>query len=150
MEINPIDKKDELLHFLKMLGVSASVHKKSDTDYEYLQENDLCITVQNPYSDHEYDLYIDMEDDGEFTVSFHAYHQHFYPCDTAYTQMLNDIQDVVTEKAYVWVCYEDDDWCMVGMSDGTEHRHQPPKDLKPNQKVECVYWNPEKNFTIEN
>ncbi len=149
MEWNPIDRKEDILSFLENLGVSAVLHDKKDVGYDDLEEHDFCIIVQNPYSSDGHDLYIDMEDDGEFTVTFGMFHQHYSPYESIYMQMLNDIQNILANKAYAWVCYEDGDWCMVSLSDGKELRNLPPTDLKANQWVECMYWNPENDYVIK-
>lgn len=48
MEINPIDKKQEICSLLQQLNFQYEIHtSNSEEEYEYLDENDICIMIPN-------------------------------------------------------------------------------------------------------
>lgn len=71
---NTSNKKEELCDLLS--GYSYEIHQKDEGEYHYLEEDDICITVQN--TDGSKVMYLDLEE--EFTLSFGAFHEHFFLC----------------------------------------------------------------------
>ena len=54
----------------------------------------LCITILNPYSENK--MYIDLEE--EFTLSYGAYHEHFYPDRDGYNEMVKTINGILDNE----------------------------------------------------
>jgi len=81
-----LDKLQELCDFLS--GCKYELHKRDDGEYQYLDEESVCITIPNPYSDNK--MYIDLED--EFTLSYGAYHAHYDPDSDGYNEMVETIK----------------------------------------------------------
>lgn len=82
----PSEKLKELKEILK--DYEATVHTCGDEDeeYSYLKEGCYCITLKNASG---YELFIDW--DGEFTLTYDAWHAHYSHCASEYKSMLEDL-----------------------------------------------------------
>ncbi len=149
MDINPIEKREALLSFLKELGVSPAVYHSGDANYEYLQGNDCCIAVKNPH-DAERDLFVDLEDDGEFTVSLHAWHEHYAPDDEEYEALCRDVRGILENQYCPLVVFAGEDWqgstlvhddTELAVYGGYLIAHMHPKENKKH-KMKCIFWDP--------
>ena len=62
------DKTPEnIIKYIDTLGVKYHIYKKGDTkEYDYLDDNSFCITIENPYKRDE-KMYLDLynEEKGE-------------------------------------------------------------------------------------
>lgn len=60
------DKTPEnIIKYIDTLGVKYHIYKKGDTkEYDYLDDNSFCITIENPYKRDE-KMYLDLYNDEE-------------------------------------------------------------------------------------
>lgn len=98
MDINPIDKVDELLEMLQQFN--PTVKRITDRGYEWMEEEtDICIEILNPNSDNPDDgLLIICEDNGEFTLGFGDMHEHYNACSNEYKEMCKTTLDILNNK----------------------------------------------------
>ena len=103
MEFNPLDKKSEICELLDNRKIKYELHTSNDEDeeYEYLENNDLCITAINSYYDVK--LYIDLEDEGEMTISFGEWHSHYYNDDESFNCFLDDLNGIFDNKKCTYI-----------------------------------------------
>ena len=95
MDINPIDKKNEICKLLDDLEAEYEIHTFGEMgeEYDYLEEGNICITVLNPTC--QYKLYIDLEYYGEFTLSYYRWHAHYFPDEMDYEVLCNDLAAIL-------------------------------------------------------
>lgn len=98
MEFNPIDKRKELCELLNGYNLKYEMHTSNDKDeeYNYLDGENICITVINPYIEEK--LYIDLEDEGELTISFGEWHSHYYNDEEDYVNFLDDLKGIFNNE----------------------------------------------------
>lgn len=97
MEINPIEKKQEILDGLKGQYVDIKTYK--DEGYDFLDGNSVCIIVNNSNSDR--NLEIELENEGEFTLYFAGGHCHYYGDEEEFRELCMDIGNILSNS----VCY---------------------------------------------
>ena len=96
-EINPYEKLEELKEILKDYNVTVHTCGDENEEYSYLEEGSYCVTANNSSGD---ELFIDW--DGEFTLTYDAWHAHFSGCKAEYKEMLECLADILNGK--YWVC----------------------------------------------
>ena len=127
MDLNPIDKAEELLYLFR--EYNPIIKRKSDKEYEWLEEEtDLCIVLINPDRNSQLStLEILCEDDGEFTLSC-GVHAHYYPYDEEYKRMCETVLNILENRCCSGdLLYgEEKEWIMGGFFDreGLEHSVQ--------------------------
>ncbi len=74
-EFESLDKLDEIRAILEGLNVKYEVHRHDEEEFKYLEGNDICVKVPNPYSDRT--MFIDLQD--EISLFFGPeWHAHYY------------------------------------------------------------------------
>lgn len=162
IEINPPDKKDEICSLLQKLNYQYEVHTSNDEDsiYEYLRGNSICITIPNPNC--EYSMYVDLEDDGEFTLSYYNWHAHYYPDEINYNLLCENLKDILTNNKCVIVINSKKRWLSSRLSETkidksynyNNYIKELPEEFQEeikelNGDVELFYWNVEDNVKID-
>ena len=164
IEINPTDKKQDICLLLQELNCKYELHRKneadSDDEYKYLQENDICITVKNPYG--KYPMYIDLENDGEFTLSYYKWHSHYYGEEWDYNMLCQDLKDILQNNKCAVIINSNKRWIYSGLSEekiGKDYNYKNDlkklpkefqreiKELKGN--IELFYWDAKDNAVID-
>lgn len=159
-EINPIDKKDEICKLLINCDVKYEIHDNPlDEDYNYLEEGDLCITVINPTS--EYPLYIDLEDMGEFTLSYYGWHNHYMSEKWDYGAMMDDLKNILNNMKCLINIYSGVRWLSSNLSPkaiGKDYDYRMDLNNLPTEfrkeitetkgRIELVYWDKSRNAVI--
>lgn len=161
MEIDPVEKLDELCALLS--DQQIEVHKAPDTDpeYHYLGEGCVCITVLNPYSNSK--MFIDL--DGEFTLTYGAYHSHFYADTGEYEEVVKAILGLLKNEICSASIYYGTDKKWLGSTSIQKDDINKPfkeifsfvlkeKEFKSKLKlyggeVQYIFWNPSDNRTIQ-
>ena len=123
MNINPIDKVDDLL--LRLEKYSPKVRMKNDNGYEWMKEKDACIELLN--SDPEApikDMIIHCEADVEFTLYFDG-HIHFYADEDDYERMCKLALDILNSEycSELIFCGEDKKWLCFSFKRREEVEH---------------------------
>lgn len=158
--INPIDMKDEICKFLNNNNVKFEIHDNPlDKDYDYLEQGDLCITVINPTS--EYPLYIDLEYRGEFTISYHMWHCHYFPEMWDYETLIDDIKYILNNMKCIINIHSGERWLSSNLSqkeidkdyDYRKYIEKLPdefiKEIENTKgRIELVYWDTSRNAII--
>lgn len=161
MEINPIDKKQEICSLLQQLNFQYEIHtSNSEEEYEYLDENDICIMIPN--SNCEYPMYVDLEDDGEFTLSFYKWHMHYCCYEWDYNQLCKDLTDILKNSKCIIIINSNKRWLCSFLSETKVDRsynydndikrlskefQEEIKELKGN--VELFYWDTKDTIVID-
>ena len=101
IEINPMDKQDDLLDMLK--NYQVELHTTEDKDYDYLDEDTLCIVVQNRQTEDNIEIY--LENQGEFTFCFGGCHCHYSPYEDEYEEMKKEIQSILNGTTFAASMY---------------------------------------------
>lgn len=161
VELNPIDQLDKLKMLLA--DVPFDVHRAGDTDeeYGYLEGDNVCLTVLNPYQDKE--LFIDLSD--EFTLSYTAFHCHYDPDLYGYKAMVSDLQGVLRNEICAAVIYHGPEKKWLGSASITKSECDKPikeifsfvyKQSEFKQKlkahggqVQFLFWDPVDDRTID-
>ena len=159
-EINPIDKKQELCSMLQKLKYTFEIHTLNDKEYKYLNENDICITIPN--SKCEYPIYIDLENNGEFTLSYYKWHTHYYGEEWDYNRLCEDLIGILKNEKCVIIINSNKRWLYSGLSETKIDKNYDYKndirklpdefkneidELKGN--VELFYWDIKENVVID-
>ena len=72
------------------------------------KENDICITISN--SNCKYSMYIDLEDGGEFTLSYYKWHTHYFGEKEDYNRLCADLTDILRNNKCVIVINSNKRW----------------------------------------
>lgn len=159
-EINPIDKKESLCSLLEKLNCKYEIHTLEDKDYEYMNSEDLCITIPNLTC--EYPIYIDLEDEGEFTLSYYKWHTHYLDEECEYNRLCKDLVDILNNEKCVIVINSNKDWLYSGLSETKidkdyNYKNDIKRLSKESQKeirkkkgnIELFYWDIKDNIVID-
>lgn len=160
-EINPVDKKQKICLLLQRLNCKYEIYtSNSGEEYEYLNECDVCITVSNNYCD--YPLYIDLENNGEFTLSYYKWHSHYLGEEWAYDRLCEDLVDILNNNKCLIIINSNKQWLYSGLSDTKIDKDYDykadikklPKEFQTELKefkgsVELFYWDIKDNVLIE-
>ena len=158
-EINPILKLAEMETFLTELGCTYTIHQDStEKDYTYLRPGDICITIKNPTW--EYPMYIDLEKEGEFSLSYYKWHNHYYPEEWDFQRMQKDLQDLLQNKRCEIILNSTKRWLYSGLSEEKlDDTCEAQKEIKllPREfqaeleqeegNLELIYWDSKGNIT---
>lgn len=127
----------------------------------YLGECYVCITILNPYSDSK--MFIDLED--EFTLTYGAYHSHFFADTGEYEEMVKEIQGLLKNEICSAALYYGTDKKWLGSTSIPKDDINKPfkeifsfvmkkKEFKSKLRsyggeVQYIFWNPSDNRTIQ-
>ncbi len=153
------NKFKEIYDLLKKLKCKYETHYSGEEgEYDYLKENDLCITVKNPYNNIE--LYIDYAID-EITLSFSKWHTHYFD-DSIYDYILHDIEAIITNQKCLIIVSSNKRWLSSTIYDKPLNKNYDyqinikslPKEFITEiasfgGNVELFYWNPTHNIKFE-
>ena len=161
MDINPVDKKNEICKLLDDLEDEYEIHTfaEMNKEYEYLEEDNICITVLNPTC--QYKLYIDLEYYGEFTLSYYKWHSHYFPDVMDYEVLYNDLkaipnndkctENISSKKRLIYSA-------LTEIKDIESYNFKADKSLpsefikelkKVGGSVELFFWDCSKNLTMD-
>lgn len=161
IEINPIDMKHDICLLLQKLNYQYEVYtSNSRKEYDYLDGNDMCITIPNIYC--EYPMYIDLEDNGEFTLSYYKRHIHYLGEKIDYNRLCEDLTDILKNNKCVIIINSNKRWLCSELSKTKVDKNYNykydigmlPKEFRNELKefggnVELFYWNVKDNVSIE-
>lgn len=161
VEINPIDKKQEICSLLQKLNYQYEIYtSNSCKEYEYLKERDICITIPN--SNCEYPIYIDLEDNGEFTLSYYKWHEHYLGEEWDYEKLCKDLEGILKNNQCVITINSNRRWLCSKLSKTKINRDYDykndiknlPKEFQNEIKqlkgnVKLFYWDIKDNMTID-
>ena len=94
VEINPIEKLNEILDELK--SYSTSVLTSEDDGYGWIGEDSKCIVVSDPSGVSSMEIV--LSDGGEFTLYFADAHAHYLAYQYDFERMLQDIQSILDNR----------------------------------------------------
>ena len=161
IEVNPTIKKQEICLLLEKMNCQYEIHN-SDTDkeYEYLDEHDICITVLNPSS--KYPLYIDLEESGEFRLTYDQWHQHYFAEEWDYDNLRENLIDILTNNRCVIIISSSKRCLLSKLSRakiGKDYNYSNDIKELPEEfqkeinelkgKVELVYWDTKESVAID-
>ena len=144
-------KKDDLLQLLS--DYEVNVYSNADEGYDYLEENDLMLVVQNPYCNET----LNIELAGEFSIFFAGWHTHYFTYEYDYSEMKKDIIGLLKGDIGALVVDTVDGWlcsalCKDEVSHFTDeikllkkcisHEETVEKFIKSGGRISVVYWNP--------
>lgn len=153
-EIEPSGKLDELVKLL--YKYNAKVYTNKDADYDYLEDGCSCITLKNQ-SDKE--LYIDLEE--EFTLSYDAWHAHYFPDVCEYNAMLHDLNGLLNCTCCAFVVSSKNKWmCSVLLTVPPKTKDDAKKQIRKvlyekgfikkmqrqGAEAQCIFWNEKLNY----
>ncbi len=101
-EVVPTDCEAELCEMLREYSIQIHRGKDKETDFEYLEESDVVITVQNPFP---FGKTMEIELTGEFTLFFGGYHQHYWPYVSDFKMLKDDILQFLANECCAGVLY---------------------------------------------
>ena len=153
--------KQEVCSLLQSLNQDYEIHAfGSDKEYEYLQENDCCITVRNPNCENP--IYIDLENDEELTLSYYKWHAHYLCEEWDYHNLCEDLKDLLNNRKCVIVINSSERWLRSELSETKMNKNfnyqKMIKELsKEAQKeinklkgtIELFYWDRKDNVVID-
>ncbi len=154
----PAHKKDELLNLLK--NYEVKVFSKADENYEYLEDGDVVLEVQNPVNKN--NLGIELTD--EFSLYFSGWHAHYGPFEQDFEQMKRDICDILGGKAGAFIMTGSKGWlgsvlCREEIShlmDEKElvkrcwwHKETAKQLFAGGGRIDVIYWKPEDTYLFE-
>ena len=162
IEINPIDKIDEMMSMFK--DFSPKLFSKNDEGYDWIEEDDSkCIVFLNPFC--EDNLEINVGDMGEFTLYFGSSHAHYSPYQLDYEELISTIKSILNNEVCAGVLFDtQENWFGGGIfqkeevtKDVTEvfnfvfkEKEFRNKLLKSGYVVKYTFWNPTENKLLKN
>ena len=161
IEINPIDKIDEMMSIFK--DYSPKVFSKNDKGYDWIEEDDSkCIVLFNPFYDN--NLEILVEDMGEFTLYYDSSHEHYPPYQLYYEDLISTVKSILENKVCVGTLLDtQENW----FGSGTFKKEEITKNvteifncvfkikefsdklLKSGYIVKYTFWNPVENKELK-
>lgn len=151
-------KAEDLIQFLENYEVDVLTNK--DADCEYLDDNDLLLSVKNPYCDQT----LDIELAGGFSVFFAGWHAHYFTYEYDYRVMKKDILGILDGSFCVMVANTQEGWlCSVLCSDDVLHVTDGIQILRKtiqNEEiveklismggcVQIIHWNPADTISFD-
>ena len=162
IEINPIDKIDEMMSMFK--DFSPKLFSKNDEGYDWIEEDDSkCIVFLNPFC--EDNLEINVGDMGEFTLYFGSSHAHYSSYQSDYEELISRIKSILNNEVCAGVLFDtQENWFGSGMfqkeevtKDVTEvfnfvfkEKEFRNKLLKSGYIVKYTFWNPTESKVLKN
>lgn len=148
-----------IYNLLNELNTKYEIHyHEEEGEYTYLKEDDLCITISNPYN--EFPLYIDIIED-EIILEYYKWHGHYFYETIVPDNLLQDIKEILTNKKCAIIISSTKRWISSTLSDKfLEESYDYQDDFKRlpecfvdeihaiGGKVELFYWNPKNTKTI--
>lgn len=107
-------------------------------------------------------MYVDLEDDGEFTLSFYKWHMHYCCYEWDYNQLCKDLTDILTNSKCIIIINSNKRWLCSFLSETKVDRsynydndikrlskefQEEIKELKGN--VELFYWDTKDTIVID-
>lgn len=161
IEINPIDKIDEIMSIFK--DFSPKLFSKNDEGYDWIKEDDSkCIVFLNPFC--EDNLEINVGDMGEFTLYFGWSHTHYLSYQLDYEELISMVKNILNNKACAGVLFDTQEkWFGSGIFQKEEINKEVTeifnfvfkekefrnKLLKSGYVVKYMFWNPTENKLIK-
>lgn len=102
-DVEPVEKLEELTELLK--EYNPQIHTCKDEGYNYLEEDDVCITLKNQFGK---EFYIDLND--EFTISYDVWHCHYSPYQGEYEMLKEELKLLLTNTGYIFSVFIQDQW----------------------------------------
>lgn len=94
-EFESLDKLDEIRAILDGLNVKYEVHRHDEEEFKYLEENDICVKVPNPYSDRT--MFIDLQD--EISLFFGPeWHAHYYLTQEDFEEFCDTLAEILKNE----------------------------------------------------
>lgn len=113
IEVEPINKKEELLEFLK--PYNPVVHTRADEGYNHLDLDLECISVSNDNGD-----VMDIELDGYWNFYFRGGHTHYWSYQSGWEELLEDLDLIFTNKLAMISYHVNGEWKGSGFLDSTD------------------------------
>ncbi|MBQ9383885.1 MAG: hypothetical protein IJT87_06575 [Ruminiclostridium sp.] len=113
-EISIQEAVSDLTNLLSEKGLDYTVHTQNDEGYDYLDDEECrSINMVNKSGD---ELFIDLQ--GEFTIFFQEWHEHYYTEKWDYDKLKNDLLDLLSNKLFVFTVMCNNEWmCSVLVRD---------------------------------
>lgn len=109
-EINPIDKKDEILKLL--IPYQPEIYTNTDVGYEWLEENGVSIFIKSQSGE---ELFVDIE--SEFTLTFSGWHTHYDPYGSDYELLISNLKAILNNGKYAIYATCNGQWMYSSLSD---------------------------------
>lgn len=95
-EFESWDKIDEIRLILDELNIKYETHFYDDEEFDYLNDNEICVKIPNPYSDRT--MFIDLQD--EISLFFGPeWHEHYYLTEE-YFEKFRDVFTGILKNEY--------------------------------------------------
>jgi hypothetical protein len=160
IEINPLDKIDEILEIFKQHN--PKVFSCNDEGYDWLEcDSSRCIFIKNPYCEN--DIELSIGDDDEFVLNFSSGHAHYLNYEYDYERLIENISDILKNTLCSGTITDSEGkWYGSGFFEKEKINDDPQNvfkfvfDIKEfrghltkmGYKVEYTFWNPTDNKTI--
>lgn len=108
-EFESWDKLDEICGILDEIGVKYEVHRHDEGEFKYLNDDEICVKIPNPYTDDmNRTVFIDLQD--EISLYFGAeWHAHYYLTEEDYREFCETLSGFMkNELCSAAVFFEDD------------------------------------------
>lgn len=158
------DKTPEnIKKYVDTLGVKYHVYKKGVTkEYDYLDDNSFCITIENPYKSDE-KMYLDLyNDEEEYILSYYKWHRHYGNFANSLNALFDDIKGILENRKCTVITNSTKRWltsCLEETPCDKNYNYRKNIDELPKEfieeidtlgeNVEFYYWNVADNFEIE-
>lgn len=94
MEINPLDKIDDLKK--RLAGYKVEMKNHEDEGFDWLEDYQDYMVVSNPFSDNSIEILFQEKD--EFTLFFGGGHCHFFPYEYDYEEMCKLMDGILDNR----------------------------------------------------
>lgn len=124
-----ISETKKIIEFLKRKNLIYEKQKHNKILEEKGNFNNICITVKNPKSKD--NLYINIEDSEENTVSYKNWHSHYFY--TSSNFIIKDLKDIFENRKSIIIINSMKRWICCDLIDKNELNKE--KKLKHCQKI---------------
>lgn len=154
LEIQPIDKLDEMVRALERYD--PQVYRHWDSTYEYLDDNSAEINLKNTKGDV---LAIDLEKD--FSMYFSFWSRRYNRNLTEYSNMLHDLKNILNNNVFAINVLCNGKRIGHALSDNSDSSAETVKkqaldlplnkdDLKKyGMELDCVFWDSKENVNYK-
>lgn len=118
-EFEPIEKLGTVQDLLDGLSVKYEVHRHDEGEFSYLNDDEVSIKIQNPFTDRT--VFIDFQD--EISLYFGMeWHEHYYPNSDCFDEFLETLAGLLKNGLCSAAVFVGDDrhWCCSTLSSKVE------------------------------
>lgn len=155
---------EDIYRLLDAPGIKYKIQSKDDNEYSYLEENELSISIPNPYLSHA--IFINLQ--SEISLFYANWHAHYLYDETDHAEFCETLAAILNNMlCSASVFLGEGDECKLNesvLAEKSDVESKPPEEAfagnrimaqvdreqweKNGSTVRFVFWNPKYNKTV--